>query len=160
MNNHHLPHTALPQWIFCALLFLSTLLAVQAQQVDNWVRLLGMLRETTPDTNQVKLLIELAKHYLFKPDELQVDLDSALYFVRKAHQLSESLGSEKWMEECDWLLALCHFEKNEVDQGRAFFQQVVQKIQQRNDKREMAAAYFNISRWMFRSNETNDVRIR
>lgn len=113
-----------------------------------------LLQKSKPDANRVEVLLKLGDYYLYKPEELMVDLDSALLFLQEAKTLSETLHAEKQIEESLVLMSKCYFERQEILSGRAVFMQLIQKYQKEGNKAKMAAAYMKMAREMFRNDNT------
>ena len=127
-----------------------------AQQKKSPEQLNMMLQNAGQDTNRLKLLLELGNYYLFKPEELKPDLDSALSFLLAAKELCGRLKDEKQTTKTMWLLSRCYFEREEVPSGRVVFMQIVQAIQKKGDKAEEASAWMRMAGRMFRSINTYD----
>ncbi len=139
-------------------IFLAVILPAtsSAQQTKSPEQLKMMLQNTGQDSNRVKLLLELGSYYLFKPEELKPDLDSALSFLLAAKELCGRLKDEKQTTKTMWLLSRCYFEREEVPSGRDAFMQIVQTIQKKGDKAEEASAWMRMAGRMFRSVNTYD----
>lgn len=146
-------------FIVCWLLVLAEV-AVYGQSQDSPAQWLNQLRSAPPDTHRVALLLKLGNYYLYKPEELQPDLDSALMLVREAKALSESLKSDKWIEESNWLLGFCHFERKELLAGRATFKLLADQYRKTGDLSAEAAAWMRMGIQMNRNKYTYEECIR
>lgn len=135
-------------------LLLSLPIITQAQSESVPERLQMLLRESKPDTNQVKLLLELGSYYLYKPHEFKVDLDSAMVFFQAAKKRSESLHSKKWTTESLWMISLCYFEARQVQQGENAFLEIVKDCQKLGDKAQEAEAWLTIGKLANRNDST------
>lgn len=139
------------------LLFLLCLFPLTAPAQPENLKM--QLRESAPDTNRIKLLLELGGHYLYKPLELTADLDSALLYTQQAQALSELLQSEKWAEESRWLLSFCHFERGETQEGRQAFMPLVKQCREKGDTALEASVWMKMGMRLHRNQHTRDEAI-
>jgi hypothetical protein len=85
-----------PYLILCLTLFtLPAQALLSGAASDN--SLLQEARVSKPDSSRVKLYLQLGEHYLYKPGELQADMDSAFAYAGQTRALIDKLG-DYWME--------------------------------------------------------------
>ena len=87
-----------------------TIILVRAYAQDYPVDLLQQYAKSKPDTSRVHLLIKLSSYYLFKPGELQRDLDSAVMLAKEAKQLSRQLQYNDGVEQADFWMGRSYVE--------------------------------------------------
>ena len=80
------------------------------------------LRVSKPDTSRVALWLQLGEHHLYKPEELQADMDTALAYAKKAEGLSRSLEFAEGYHGSQLLMARIFLEGKRVDQANALLQ--------------------------------------
>ncbi|WP_233754036.1 histidine kinase dimerization/phosphoacceptor domain -containing protein [Algoriphagus sp. AGSA1] len=83
-----------------------------------------MLSKSKPDTNQVKLYLQLGKYHLYKPGELQADMDSAFAYATKAQDLSRSLSFSQGKESSQLLLAQIYLKTKRINQLRILLEKM------------------------------------
>jgi len=77
---------------------------------SNHLDLLSEYAKSKSDTARVRLLLELSKFYLLKPNELSTDLDSALRLAEQAKLLSRDLKFKEGEEKADYIIGWTHVE--------------------------------------------------
>jgi two-component sensor histidine kinase/REP element-mobilizing transposase RayT len=82
----------------------------EAHAQDNPVHLLQQYAKSKPDTSRVNLLIKLSSYYLFKPGEIQRDLDSAVMLAKEAKQLSRQLQYSEGEGQADFWIGRSYVE--------------------------------------------------
>ena len=87
---------------------------------------------------QARLLLVLAEHYLFRPNQQKKNLDSSYFFLKSALSLSESLQSQHWKQETLIALGKYYFSKGEFINGKESFLKVIRYYQQTGDKLQEA----------------------
>ncbi|HMK18112.1 MAG TPA: tetratricopeptide repeat protein, partial [Chitinophagaceae bacterium] len=94
--------------------FLLVMIIVLVQPVksqDNHLNdLLNQYKKSKPDTTRVRLLLELSQFYLLKPNELSIDLDSALMLGEEAKLLSRDLKFKQGEEKADYMMGWINVE--------------------------------------------------
>ncbi len=96
--------------LFCLILFSVVLkTAAQDSQASNPTELLLAIQKSKPDTNRISLQLKLAYYYLrvkrMKPGEGKNALDSAIYVLNQASQLTIKLHETDWQYRVMDLLA-------------------------------------------------------
>jgi two-component sensor histidine kinase/tetratricopeptide (TPR) repeat protein len=98
----HCPRILLHLWLLLIPYSLYSQ-SITSSQADS---LLQILAQSKPDTNRVKLYLQLGEYYVYKPGELQVDMDAAFAYATQAEDLSRTLafatghdGSQKVLGE-------------------------------------------------------------
>lgn len=74
---------------------------------DSLQKLNRLLSESKPDTNRVKYMISIARHFINLQENQQANLAKAGPYLEKAHALSKQLNSLNW--EFQTLIAYAHF---------------------------------------------------
>ncbi|HMC84119.1 MAG TPA: hypothetical protein VKI61_01275, partial [Chitinophagaceae bacterium] len=77
------------------------------------------------DTVRIARQLKEGSHYLLKPGNDQKDLDSAQYFFNQALSLSQSIGSDKWINTCLESKADGYLKGNKLDSAKVCFQKVI-----------------------------------
>src|ERR1700754_1456312 len=76
----------------------------QLKTTKTAVELRSLLETSSPDSNRVKLLLQLSLYYYFERDTSRVSLDSVFMYLRQAEKLSADIQSLKWQPEiCAYL---------------------------------------------------------
>ncbi|WDF79030.1 sensor histidine kinase [Mucilaginibacter sp. KACC 22773] len=110
----------------CLIFFLLTgWVTARSQPKDSPGTIMALIQQSKPDTNRVKLQLQLGSYYLFKSGEYKNDLDSALNFFTQAMQLSTVLNSIKWQNAALILKGNCFLEGNDIKSGKACLMQVI-----------------------------------
>ncbi|MDP9077730.1 MAG: sensor histidine kinase [Bacteroidota bacterium] len=112
------------------------------QRVLNTPKILSLkIKESTPDTNRVKLQLQLAEYYVYKPGYFKIDKDTALVYLDQALALSTAIHSAKWRNETLLLKGDCYLQLDDIGRGGPFFYQVIAFYHQRNNKHEEAKVW-------------------
>jgi two-component sensor histidine kinase len=144
------------------LLIAGTLL-VHCAQAQSETKVNGLKRRiqlSKPDTNRANLLLELARIYLFKPDEQAGDLDTTLRLVRQAYAISQYFHYPKGLGNAYLVGAQAYREKGDAKQGRKFAQTALNIFTRIPAMAEKAEAYLEISRTYSISPEELPFRIQ
>jgi len=128
---------------------LLTLFA-QAQPIpraaaDSLSRLL-LATTTQIDTNRINLLLRLGAYYLYKPLELETDLDSARQCARQAEALSRILHFPKGLTHSLELLGNISMEAQEIAKAKVYYQAQLHSARGANDVRGVAQACLLLAR--------------
>jgi two-component sensor histidine kinase len=99
----------------CLLLIPSSLQsqAIPRSEADS---LLQVLEKSKPDTNRVKLYLQLGEYYVYKPGELQADMDAAFAYATKAEDLSRTLAFAKGSDGSQKVLGEVFFESKRMSE--------------------------------------------
>jgi len=81
--------------IFSLLLFFYGTIFSQSVSPEEAQTLTYAASNARTDTGQIRILLRLAKYYIFKPGELQVDLDSAANFIHTAENIN-AISQSNW----------------------------------------------------------------
>ncbi|MGA0557489.1 histidine kinase dimerization/phosphoacceptor domain -containing protein [Larkinella sp. VNQ87] len=122
----------------------------QAHSIDS---LKVLLKQSRPDTNRAKLLLELARSYIMKPGERAADLDTALLLVRQGYSISRYFHFTKGEGNAYLIGAQAYREKGEVQQARRFGQTAINRFVKNHHSAELAAAYMEMGNTFGNSNE-------
>lgn len=114
----------------------------QTNTATNEVKsLTNALSDSKPDTGQIRILLQLAKHHIFKPGENKNDLDSAANFINRAEKVNATIQST-WAEGYTLLIkSYLLKESNEKDKARQSLQDAVSKLKNETDKNLLGEAY-------------------
>ncbi|RPD41398.1 histidine kinase dimerization/phosphoacceptor domain -containing protein [Chitinophaga barathri] len=97
-------------WLITVLFILSFLTASSQGPAE----MRKKLALTAEDSTRIQLLEELARHYLYLPDENPRDLDSAAYFITAAEALSIRLGRTEDALRCRAITGNLYLERGDV----------------------------------------------
>jgi two-component sensor histidine kinase len=123
------------QLIFTFLLVLWSLgISAQSHLPDSPGYLMPLILRSKPDTNRIKLQLQLGSYYLSKPGKSESDLDSAFIFFNQAMQLSTTLRSSKWQN------ATLMFEGN-IKSGKASLMRVIDFYHKMGDRKKEAETW-------------------
>jgi two-component sensor histidine kinase len=86
-----------------------------------------------PDTVRIASLLKAGSDYVLRPGNEKSDLDSAQFFFNQALALSESIRSDKWINETLKWKGDCYLEGNDLAPGEACFQQVIDYYHRKRD---------------------------
>ena len=101
--------------LFCVCLFVGIRAFPQAELHQ----LLSSYEKSAVDTNRVKLLLEIARVYLYKKANNTIMLDSALVMARQAKVLSEKLEFKSGIETAIFYIADSYSQKRDHQSARA-----------------------------------------
>jgi hypothetical protein len=73
-----------------------------------------VVRVSKPDSNRVKLYLQLGEYYVYKPGESRADMDSAFAYATKAQDLSRTLAFAQGYDESQKVLALIFLESKRM----------------------------------------------
>lgn len=134
------PKTISGAWLVGCIIIV-TAHATLAQTIPNrsYKELSALLQHTGPDTNRIKILLELARYYDAKPGAVVNGSDSAFAYAFNAKKLSDQLQAVACQHECLLLLGEMYFERREYDQGRSCFMQIIHHFQNSGEKEQEAA---------------------
>jgi two-component system, sensor histidine kinase PdtaS len=113
--------------------------------------------ENVSSENRIKLLLELGKSMLRTTYSQKSNRDSAMFFFREAARLSDIAGSEKLKEESQCLLGVVYLLKNNWQEGKAHFLQVVDARQRANDKAGQVNALLRLATTVFCDDCTENI---
>jgi two-component sensor histidine kinase len=131
--------------VFCLIFFLPTPWAMgQSQPTSSPATLMALIQKSKPDTNRIKLQLQLGSYYLFKPGEYKNDLDSAFNFFNQAMLLSTALHSIKWQNATLTLKGNCYFEGNDIKSAKACFMQVINYYSKTGDMKLEAQTWVRL----------------
>src|SRR6201996_8475245 len=140
------------------LLFLTALLNVNGQKPNNQTtpkELLLQIQQSKPDTNRIKLQLQLGKYYVDKPNENKKDLDSAYSFFNQAIKLSDDLHSAEWKNKALILTASCDGEAGNIQHAKTCFTQVIDYYHKNNNKQQEAESWNALGKLIPVDNKTN-----
>ncbi len=121
--------------------------------------LFALISNTNPDTNRVKLFIELGFHYLVKPGTYKTNMDSAFTQFNKAMKLSELLHSEKWNNESLRVRGQAYLKQRDLVRGRADFMMVINREIQAGRLKDEARTWMRLG-LALQSNDTASYKVR
>lgn len=125
--------------IIAVLLITARSARAQIPAGRSYPALVSSLQRSAPDTNRVKILLDIARYYDAKPSAYINQSDSAIAYASKAKQLSDQLQAVSWRNVSLLLLGDMYFEKRDYDRGRASFMEVIHHYQ-RSGQKELEAA--------------------
>ncbi|RZJ51991.1 MAG: sensor histidine kinase [Flavobacterium sp.] len=94
----------------------------------------------TKGEDQIKLLLQLANFYLFKPGVKPTDLKNAKTYADQALLVSNQLKIKKWQHQSLLLLGKYYNQANNPQESAKCFSQVVNECRKQNDKKGLAEA--------------------
>jgi two-component sensor histidine kinase/tetratricopeptide (TPR) repeat protein len=133
-------------WLIASVLVIVAS-AAKGQEASgkSYATLMNRLQRSLPDTNRIKILLEIARYYDAKPGISTNQSDSAFVYAIKAKQLSEQLRAVTWQHQSLFLLGEMYFEQRDYDQGRSCFLQVTHHFQQSGEKEQEAAVWTRLA---------------
>jgi two-component system, sensor histidine kinase PdtaS len=93
------------------------------------------------DTVRIARQLKDGSYYLLKPGNDRKDLDSAQFFFNQALSLSQSIGSDKWINTSLEWEGDCYLEENMLDSGKACFQKVIDYYHRKGELAEEAKTW-------------------
>ncbi|AXY77361.1 histidine kinase [Paraflavitalea soli] len=140
------PKTIIGSWLIgCVIIGTALGAFAQASPGRSHKELTALLQNTAPDTNRIKILLELARYYDAKPGTYVNEADSAFAYASKAKQLSDQLQAMAWQHECLFLLGDMYFERRDYEHGRACFLQVITDLQRSGQKEQEAIVWTRLA---------------
>ncbi|MFD1141166.1 histidine kinase dimerization/phosphoacceptor domain -containing protein [Larkinella insperata] len=122
--------------------------SVVAQPATMPVHILrSILSQNAADTNRVKALLDLSRYYIFKPGELDHDLDTALLMTRQARFLSQSLHYLKGQGDADYNSYLIFLEKGDHPQAHRYTKEAIKLYSRLGYWQELGSLYENMTRF-------------
>jgi two-component sensor histidine kinase len=91
--------------------------------------------------DHIKLLVLLGAYYAFQPGYHQKDRDSAQYFLSSAKRQGEALHSVFWVNQSLCLLGKNYYKANQVKEGSATFDALINTCQKNGDQLMEAKAW-------------------
>lgn len=107
--------------------------------------LLTELHLSKPDSNRVKVLLEIGQSYIFKPGQLESDLDTALLMSRQAYGLSRSIHYFRGQGLSELTSAQAYREKGNKALGRQSVQRAIDLLTKHGTKEDLADAYMELA---------------
>jgi tetratricopeptide (TPR) repeat protein len=135
------------QFIFLIVVCLSAQYA-NAQSTSVPVHTLRrILGRNTADTNRVNALLNLSRYYIFKPGELDHDLDTAMLMTRQARSLSQSLQYPKGLGNADYNSFLVLLEKGDHPQAHFYTKRAIDLFSQHGYWQQLGRLYEDMTRF-------------
>lgn len=103
-------------------------------------------------TQQIKLTLQLANFYLFKPGTKKSDTDNAFYYIIKAKNLAKKTKLKKWDFQTKFLLAKYYNQIKNITLSESIFDLLVVESRKTNDKKIIAEAIDNQGSFMPNNN--------
>ncbi|KQT35795.1 hypothetical protein ASG22_01890 [Chryseobacterium sp. Leaf405] len=94
--------------------------------------------------DQIKLLLQLGSHYLFKSEEKKEDLEKAFFYIKKAIALSNALAIPKWKLQSQILLARYYIQAKNPLESKKIFEKVINESRKLKDRKLLAFALNNM----------------
>nr|WP_294784889.1 histidine kinase dimerization/phosphoacceptor domain -containing protein [uncultured Flavobacterium sp.] len=98
--------------------------------------------------NQIKLTLQLASFYLFKPGTKKADLNNAFFYITKAEKLAKKTKIQKWYFQTKYLLAKYYYQAGNKALSKTIFAQLTAKGRKTNDTKIIAEAIDNQGTFM------------
>ncbi|WP_158552665.1 histidine kinase dimerization/phosphoacceptor domain -containing protein [Spirosoma telluris] len=108
-------------------------------------QLLINLQKSKPDTFRLSALIELGKFHVYKAGEVKVDLDSALFYLHQAEELSSTLHLSKEKHQAESILVIAYMERGDIQLGESLFSKLIKDCQRTGDKDTQADALYRFA---------------
>ncbi|NII23813.1 histidine kinase [Pseudoflavitalea sp. X16] len=133
-------------WLIASVLVIVARAAKgQEASGNSYATLMNRLQRSLPDTNRIKILLEIAWYYDVKPGVHTNVSDSGIAYATKAKQLSDQLRAVAWQHKSLFMLGEMYFEQRDYDQGRSCFLQVIDHFQKTGDKEQEAAVWTRLA---------------
>lgn len=125
------------------IIFISTIFPVKAQVGPPRPQdLLNQLEKSKPDSNRIRLLLELSDYYKAKPPGKINSADSSLLYLQQATKLSDIVHSGGyWRHQAFRHLGLYYFAKGDVNRGKAYFLKITGELNSAGDKKAEIAVW-------------------
>ena len=98
--------------------------------------------------NQIKLNLQLANFYLFKPGAKKADLNNAFLYITKAEKLVKEIKVQKWHFQIKFLLAKYYHQAGNKALSKTIFAQLTAESRKTNDNKIIAEAIDNQGTFM------------
>jgi len=99
-----------------------------------------MLLKNQQPINKLRTLEELSCYYLYKPQPVSANLDTALGYISQAAELVKTLNSKKMKNSVLNLYGQYYFKKGDVKTSETYFKTIVNSLASANESRELATA--------------------
>ena len=140
------PQNIIGPWLIgCIIILTANKAFAQITTGRSDKELRALLHNAAPDTNRIKILLELAKYYDAKPGAYVNEADSAFVYASKARQLSDQLQAIGWQHQCLFLLGDMYFERRDYEHGRACFLQVISDLHRLGQKEQEAIVWTRLA---------------
>jgi two-component sensor histidine kinase len=83
------------------------------------------LRKTTPDTNRVYVLLQIANYYLERVPPSEHKLDSALLYIQAAIKITDNIKHEALKQEAVHCLAKYYFNNGNTERGKSILLNII-----------------------------------
>ena len=105
----------------------------------------SLLSKTGRDTSRVKYLIGVADHFIDRPGVQKADMDSAAQYFKKAADLANALGSEKWKHNTLMAYGQFYAEQKLPDKQKEVYRKAILMSQKSGNKELEAESWFYLS---------------
>ncbi len=99
------------------------------------------------DTARIELLLQLSKHYIFKPGEIKTDLDSAILLIEQAATLSKKLSYNKAIAAATTSVSMAYREKGDRIKGKEFALKAISATEQSNEYLLLGESFLELSQY-------------
>ena len=124
------------------IIFISLVLSLRAQvgpRTPN--NLLIRLEKSKPDSNRIKLLLQLSDFYQARSIVNNHATDTALLYLQQAAKLSDIIHSTYWRHETFRHLGLHYFAIGDSKQGKKYFLKIAGELNAAGDKKTEIAVW-------------------
>lgn len=120
-----------------------------AQQGDprSIAELTALLKKSNADTSRVSLLLEAGLSYVLRLGSGKRDMDSALFYINSAMQLSRSLNEAIWEGRCNYVYSQFYRETSVTDKGRESIRQAIATFTKYDLKNDLGNAYIELGQY-------------
>ncbi|MEP6932222.1 MAG: hypothetical protein ABI850_19520, partial [Flavobacterium sp.] len=112
---------------------------IAADNIRGAVKLLPKLKSA----DQIKLTLQLANFYLFKPGAKKEDMNNAFLYIIKSQKLAKEIRIQKWDFQSKFLLAKYYYQAGNFSLSKNIFAQVVSESRKTKNDLVIAEAVDN-----------------
>ncbi len=107
--------------------------------------LLALVSKSNPDTNKVKLFLQLSNYYYTELTPTRRHLDSAFFFLKQAEKLGTEIHSLKWQHEVWCYLGKYYFRVEDINQSNDYHAKLEYDIKKTGDLNNQIKQWLDLS---------------
>lgn len=102
----------------------------------------------------VQLMLIIAEHFVFKSDPITAEYPKAYPLISSARSISDSIRSERWLDECLNLLGKYHFGRGDIANGKKAIQEITTRYENTRNYGKAAQFWSNLATYMPENDST------
>jgi len=128
---------------------------IRKNEIGSALNMLGTLQDST----RFRLLIVLARHYLFHSPWIKKNFDSSLYFLSQANKIASNQLNAKWQPERIHIKAMHSFITEGFRQSTKLYLELIDKISIPGNEEREALLWYELAMLIPLRNKTGTTRL-